>query len=169
MLENKCFKIGRGRPVIKCKIKNLLKNIISIVNINERSKFNQVFINKKQVQFLYINNQNAFFADQKTFEMFEMDIALISDELRFMTAGCVVELRLYDQKPIILVLPTKLKLTVVETDENVNTSNNINRSMKNAKLNSGYELKVPTFIKINEQIYVSTDSGKYHSRAHTIS
>lgn len=61
-------------------------------------------------------------------------------------------------------LPTNIELKVVEAPEAVK-GNSANNPSKKIKLETGFEIEAPMFIKEGEMIVVSSETGKYVGRA----
>ena len=70
----------------------------------------------------------------------------------------------YDGEILGITLPEKVEYEVIETEPAVR-GNTTNNAQKDAKIETGYIVKVPLFINQGEKIIVSTKDGKYSSRA----
>ena len=75
-----------------------------------------------------------------------------------------VQIAFYQGDIIGITLPEKVEYVVTETTEAVK-GNTTNNAMKDATLENGLVVKVPLFITEGESIIVSTEDGKYSSRA----
>ena len=78
--------------------------------------------------------------------------------------GQTVEDALTQASVMLGVTSDHIEYEVIETEPAVkgNTTNNAN---KDAKIETGYTVKVPLFINQGEKILVSTKDGKYSGRA----
>ena len=63
-----------------------------------------------------------------------------------------------------IILPDKISLKVTSTEQAVK-GNTSSGAMKDAIVETGLNVKVPIFISEGEEIIVSTEDGKYVSRA----
>ena len=63
-----------------------------------------------------------------------------------------------------VILPDKIEMTVTETEPAVK-GNTTNNATKDAKVETGLNVRVPLFIEQGEKIIISTADGKYVSRA----
>ena len=70
----------------------------------------------------------------------------------------------YEGEILGITLPEKVEYEVIETEPAVR-GNTTNNAQKDAKIETGYIVKVPLFISTGEKIIVSTKDGKYSSRA----
>ena len=63
-----------------------------------------------------------------------------------------------------ITLPDKIAFEVIETEPAVK-GNTTNNAQKDAKIETGYVVKVPLFIQQGEKILITTEDGKYAGRA----
>ena len=86
------------------------------------------------------------------------------EEKKFLLENMEVQIAFYQGEIIGITLPEKVEYTVTETTEAVK-GNTTNNAQKDATLENGLVVKVPLFITEGERIIVSTEDGKYSSRA----
>ena len=96
--------------------------------------------------------------------LIEVPTKVLGDNVKFIKEGLTLTLDIYEGEIIGVTLPEKVEYEVIETEPAVkgNTTNNAN---KDAKIETGYTVKVPLFINQGEKILVSTKDGKYSGRA----
>ena len=75
-----------------------------------------------------------------------------------------VKLEFYEGKPIGVVLPDTVDLTVVETEPTVQKAT-ASAVMKPAKLETGLTIQVPPFISAGDKVRVDTSEARYVQRA----
>ena len=75
-----------------------------------------------------------------------------------------LDITFYEGEVLGLSLPDKIEMEVVRTEPGVK-GNTTQSAMKDATLETGYEIKVPLFINEGERVIISTKDGKYVSRA----
>ena len=102
--------------------------------------------------------------NNETYEQIEVSTKVLGDNVKFIKEGLNLTLDIYEGEIIGVTLPEKVEYEVIETEPAVkgNTTNNAN---KDAKIETGYTVKVPLFINQGEKILVSTKDGKYSGRA----
>lgn len=102
--------------------------------------------------------------NNETYEQIEVPTKVLGDNVKFIKEGLTLTLDIYEGEIIGVTLPEKVEYEVIETEPAVkgNTTNNAN---KDAKIETGYTVKVPLFINQGEKILVSTKDGKYSGRA----
>jgi elongation factor P len=98
--------------------------------------------------------------DDETFEQIEIPIKKVKWEINFLKNESEVLVKKYKNEILNIELPLNVKLKVIEAP-NAIRGNTQNNPQKKVKVETGYELKVPMFIKENESIIISSETGKY--------
>lgn len=84
---------------------------------------------------------------------------------KFLVPGNEVSLRVYKNLEILGIdLSPSVVLAVVDVPPGVK-GNSVSNTTKTAILETGLQLQVPMFINSGDKIVVSTDKGKYKTRA----
>lgn len=157
-------KPGKGPAFVRIKLKNLRTGSTTEDTFNTNIKVQRAHIDKVNVQYLYSAGDSYTFMNNETYEQFEVDTKTLGDNVNFIKEGLDITIDFYEGEIIGITLPEKVEYEVIETEPAVkgNTTNNAN---KDAKIETGYVVKVPLFITQGERIIVSTSDGKYSSRA----
>lgn len=157
------IKMGRGSATIHVKVKNIKTgNSLEKSYING-AKVKSVSVLKRDLQFLYKDDANAYFMDPKTFEQISISVDLADGHI-FLKEGETFNLSFLEDKPLSLNLPSKMEFKVEETGPSIkgNSSTNV---FKDAILENGFKTKVPLFINIGNKIRVDTRTGAYTEKA----
>jgi elongation factor P len=75
-----------------------------------------------------------------------------------------VEVTTFEGEVLGVALPVNVPFKVIEAEQAVK-GDTATGAMKNAKIETGFELKVPLFIEAGQTIVVNTVDGKYSGRA----
>jgi len=155
--------MGRGGSTVNTKLKNALDGRVVAKNFKGAEKVEPADIEVKSSQYLYSSDGKAFFMDEESFEQYELDVASIVDELRFLLEGQKVGVQLFEGQPVNLEMPNNLFLKVVEAPDVVkgDTSGAVT---KEVMVETGYRLKAPGFIKPGDEISIDTSTGEYRER-----
>jgi len=180
-------KRGRGGAFVRCRLKNIetLENIRKVFQPEERIK--NIFVEEKKVQFLYRKGDNFHFMDLENFEEKVIPRELLKDKLYFLKENMEVTLRLGEGKIIGIDLPAFVELEVktlrlgegkiigidlpafVELEVKRSSpgvkGNTVGSATKIITLESGYDLRVPLFIKEGDMVRIDTRSREYISKA----
>ena len=120
-------------------------------------------IEKKMVTYSYEADNTYYFMDMQTYETYELGADQIGFNKYFMVDGLEVNLMIYEGMVLNVSLPATVELTVAETTPAIKGAPST--QSKDATTDTGLTLRVPQFIEQGEKILVSTDDGKYSSRA----
>ena len=156
-------KPGKGAAILKTKMKNLKTGSTQERNFNASTKFDPAEIIRKPLQYSYNTGDMYVFMDMESFEQYEITEEKIGKRKNFLIEGTDVTIIFFEGKILDIVLPDKVEMEIVETAPAV--SNASATAEKDAVTNTGLRLRVPMFIKQGEHILVSTEDGKYSSRA----
>lgn len=162
VLENSFNKTAMREGIVKCKVKNLRTQAIT-VEVLTGEKLEQAPVTKVKAMYSYSDGPNFVFIDNETFESIEFPIKKMDWEKNFITDGTEVNIMKYNDEIISVDLPEQVILEI-EYAEDAVQGNSVTTALKRAKLVTGYELDVPQFIKTGERIVVNTESGTYISR-----
>lgn len=164
IVEFQHVKPGKGPAFVRIKLKNLRTGSIVENTYNTNLKITKAHIDKVKVQYLYSMGDTYVFMNNATYEQIEIPASVLKDNLNFIKEGMEIDIDFYEGEIIGIALPEKIEFEVIDTEPAVkgNTATNAN---KDAKIETGYIVKVPLFINVGEKIIISTKDGKYSSRA----
>ena len=157
-------KTAMRQMIVKVKVKNLRSGVINEISFTGGDKVEQAMIEKKKMQYLYDDGDNLVFMDNDTYEQVEIPKTRLEWELNFLTANLDVDISMYENEILGVILPDKVELELTECEPAVKGDTATN-ALKNAVTETGLAIKVPMFIEQGERIIVSTADGKYSSRA----
>ena len=152
----------------KIKAKNLRNGAIIELMLFSGDKVDGAFLDKKNMQLSYVDQDDegfAHFMDMETYEFVELPINRVKWELQFLAANSEVVITYYGTEILGIQLPPKVCLEIVDTDDNAIAGDTVNKASKDAVLETGLKIKVPMFIKNGTKIVVRTEDGIYDSRA----
>ena len=157
-------KSARGQMIIKVKSKNLRSGSIGTTTYVAGDKVEPVFLDKKEMIFLYEDGEFIIFMDNETYEQKSVNIDLLVWEKNFLVPNSSVKLTFFKDEIVGVELPVKMELVVEECPPAVK-GDTINKAMKDALLETGLTVKVPLFIEKGEKIIVKTEDGTYDTRS----
>ncbi len=157
-------KTARGQMNIKVKVRNLRSNNITELAYTGGDKVEPAMIEKRTMQYLYDSGEALVFMDVSTYEQLEIRKENLKWEINFLKENENCTITMFKTEIIGVILPDKVALRVVETEPAVR-GDTATSAMKNATVETGFQVKVPLFINTDEIIMVNTDDGKYSGRA----
>jgi elongation factor P len=99
-----------------------------------------------------------------TYDQIEVPASNLKDQINFLKEGMDIKIMTYEGEILGVELPDKVEYEVIETSDAVK-GNTTNNATKDAKIETGYVVKVPLFISQGEKILITTADGKYAGRA----
>jgi len=156
-------KSGRNAAVVKMRLQNLLTGTATESIYNADEKFEDIILDKKEVNYSYNDGELYVFMDSE-FNQYNVEKDVVGDGHYFLSDNLPCEITIYNEKSISVELPTKVVQEVEYTEPAVrgDTSGKI---MKPAKMTSGFETTVPAFINNGEKIEIDTRTGEYVGRS----
>lgn len=164
VLSHDIHKYGRGGSNNKTKLKNLINGAIVPVTFSGNEKAEEADVMKKNVQYLYEADNNAFFMDPESFEQYQLLIETIPGERDFLKEGEKYQGLFFNGEIISVELPKKMTLKVIEAADAVRGDSS-NNPQKEVTLETGAKVRVPLFIKQGESIQVNTETWEYSGKA----
>ncbi len=164
VLEFSHVKPGKGAAFVKMKIRNLKSGATTEKSFNSGTKLEKAHLDKKPMQFLYATGDSYNFMNMETYEQIELTKSQLGEDSNYLKEGLNVELSFYEGELLGLLLPDKVVLKVTSTEPAVK-GNTTNNATKDATLETGLVVRVPLFVDTNDEIIISTSTGKYDSRA----
>lgn len=156
---------GNLRAVIHMKVKDLRTGVVSPMRLGSSDAFDVAYLDRKKAEYLYKESDGSYvFMDQQSFEQFPLSEELVGDKMGFVKENTVVDVTFHEALAIGVELPSSVTLQVVESEAAVkgNTATNVK---KEAVLETGLKIKVPSHIQAGEMVRVSTADGEFQGRA----
>lgn len=162
VLKAEYNKSGRNSAVVKMKLKNLLSGSGTESVYKADDKFDVVVLDRKEVSYSYFADPMYVFMDAE-YNQYEVDADNMGDALNYLQDGLPCEVVFYDGKAISVELPTSVVREIIYTEPAVkgDTSGKV---LKNAKIDTGFEVAVPLFCEIGDKIEIDTRTGEYRNR-----
>ncbi|MEX1059143.1 MAG: elongation factor P [Candidatus Saccharimonadales bacterium] len=154
---------GRGSSSISVKIRNLIDGKVLDKTFKGSENLDRADVTSRPVQYLYSGGGHYHFMDTENYEQFSLSEAQMEDKKNYLTEGANTTGQFFDGRLISIELPKNLPLKVTYTEGAVrgDTSTAVT---KNATLETGVSIKVPSFIKQGDTISVDTTTGAYRER-----
>ncbi len=155
--------MGRGGSIVNVKVKNLITGASLPKTFKGQDKIEPAEVTNQTVQYLYNDGEKFYFMNPATFDQYELSAEMVGDSKDFLKEGNEVDIQFYNNTAINLVLPKNVWLAVEYTETAVkgDTSTSV---QKDARLETGVEIKVPAFIKTGDVVSVDTETYAYRER-----
>jgi len=156
-------KMSRGSAQVKIKAKNIITGQVLDKSWQSTATVEDALVENKNAQYIYKDNGYVFM-DPKSFDQFTISEDVIGDSAKFLKEGEKVVVKYFEGIPISIDLPITVIFEVKYTEPGYK-GNTVSNVYKDAQIDNGTIVKVPTFIKIGDKIKVDTRSGEYASKA----
>ncbi len=156
---------GKGAAFVRTRMKSLGNGKVVEVTYKTSESVDIVQVDFRTMQFLYKNGDNFAFMNMDTYEQIEMNGDLVGEEAKYLKEGLDVVVGLYEERPVSIELPKKVKYKVVEAPPAVRGDSAGGNVTKDITLDNGLHIQAPIFIKEGEEILVNTETGDYSARA----
>jgi elongation factor P len=163
VLRYEHVKSARGGASVKVKARNLLTDQVIEKGYTASNKVEEADITRGNAQYLY--KENGFvFMNPTTYEQFTIPEDVVGDGAKFIREGETVQLMYYEGRAVSVQLPVSMVFEVTYTEPGYK-GNTVSNVYKDAELDNGAKVKVPTFVKIGDKIKIDTRTGEYVSKA----
>ena len=164
VVEFQHVKPGKGAAFVRTKLKNVITGAVIEKTFNPTDKFENAYIERKEMQYSYTDGDLYYFMDTETYDMEPIDGSVLGDNFKFVKEEMECTVLSYKGKVFSVEPPFFVELEVTDTDPGF-AGNTATNALKPATVETGAEIKVPLFIEIGEVIQIDTRTGEYLSRA----
>ena len=164
IVEFQHVKPGKGAAFVRAKIKNVMSGAVTERTFNPSDKYQEAFIERREMQYLYNDGDLYYFMDNETFEQIPINSSVLGDNIKFVKENMVCKVLSYKGSDFGVEPPLFVELLVTQTDAGLKGDTATNAT-KPATLETGAEIKVPLFIEEGEKIRIDTRTGEYLERA----
>ena len=156
-------KPGKGNTVVRSKLKNVLSGKIVDKTFNSDTKVDTATIDRRDMQYLYLDGEDYVFMDNTTFDQIHVPQDTVGEARDYLLENQTATVALHEGTPLFIELPPSVELTITYTEPGLQGDRSTGGS-KPATLETGKTIQVPLFITTGEKIKVDTRDGSYISR-----
>jgi elongation factor P len=155
--------LGRGRAIVRTKLKNLSSDSVTSETFRPEEKFSVARIERKEAQFLYRDGDAFVMMEAATYEQYPVPDEIVGDAKNWLNEGNAVYLHVFDDRIIGVELPISVELEVTYTEPGFK-GDTATGGTKPATVRTGATVDVPLFVNTGERIVVDTRTGRYIER-----
>ena len=163
VVEFQHVKPGKGAAFVRTKMKNVVTGGVAETSFNPTAKFEEVAIERKNMEYSYNDGDLYYFMDQETYDMVPLNRDMLGDAFRFVKENTMCMILSIKGNVFGVEPPNFVDLEVTETEPGL-AGNTATNTLKPATLETGAEIKVPLFINIGDKIQIDTRTGEYLGR-----
>lgn len=163
IVEFQHVKPGKGGAFVRTKLRRMRDNSIIERTFRSGEKFQEAYIEKRTLQYLYRTADAFHLMDTKTYEEVQVPASLIGQGAGYLKENMELEGQFHDGQLIGIQPPMFVDVHVESTEPGVRGDTS-KGGMKPAKLETGATIQVPLFVGTGDLIRVDTRTGSYVSR-----
>ena len=164
IIEFQHVKPGKGAAFVRTKVRNVITGGVIERTYSPTDKFEQAFIDRRDMQYSYNDGDMYYFMDSETYEMTPVAAKDLPDTFRFVKENMDVKILSYKGSVFGIEAPNFVELEVTHTEPGLK-GNTATNTLKPATLETGAEVRVPLFINEGDVIQIDTRTGEYMGRA----
>lgn len=155
---------GKGSAFMRTKLKNIKTGNVVEFTFKSVESVEEADVSTIEMQYLYQDGEDYIFMNPRTYDQITVSGKVMSDYTAYLLPEQTMYIVFFRDEPIGVRFPNKVTLKVVYSEDTV-AGGRINAPKKKVKLETGYEIDAPLFIKEGDTIIVDTSTGLYVSRA----
>lgn len=172
MMDGEMYKVtdwqhnkqGRGSAQVRLQLKNLRTGSNIERTFQAGAKFDDVRLDRRELQFMYADGDEYNFMDPQTYEQISLNKDLLGDAVNYMVESENVEVLMNGEDFVDIDLPAAVILSVEKSEPGVR-GDTATGATKPATLVTGLTINVPLFVNEGDRVKVDTRTGKYLERA----
>ncbi|MBR5786968.1 MAG: elongation factor P [Clostridia bacterium] len=164
VIEFQHVKPGKGAAFVRTKYKNVITGATVERSFNPSDKMPKAHIERKEMQYSYVDDGLYYFMDLESYELLPIDGATVGDSLKFVKENDICKILSFKGKVFGIEPPIFVELEVTDTEPGFkgDTATGAN---KPAVVETGATVKVPLFVNKGDRIRIDTRTEEYMERA----
>ena len=163
IIEFQHVKPGKGAAFVRTKLKNIISGGVVETSFRPTEKFPQARIDRKDMQYLYADDDFYNFMDGETYEQIALPKEEVGDALKFVKENETCKVCSHKGKVFAVEPPLFVELQITETEPGFK-GDTATGATKPATVETGATVYVPLFVETDDVIKIDTRTGEYLSR-----
>lgn len=156
-------KPGKGNTVVRSKLKHVMTGKIIDRTFNSDTKVDTATVDRREMQYLYLDGEDYVFMDTSSFEQFHVSVETLGEAKDYLLENQTAIVATHEGTPLFVELPAAVELVVSYAEPGLQGDRSTGGT-KPATLETGKVIQVPLFITTGERIKVDTRDGSYQGR-----
>ncbi|MDR3077226.1 MAG: elongation factor P [Planctomycetota bacterium] len=154
---------GNWRAMVQTEMRSLRSGNKTQKRFRSNDQVDEVFVETKQFEYLYPEADAYVFMDSENYEQIPVAKEVVGNDINFLPENSMVRGTLIEGKIVSIELPSSVVLEIVEAEPGVKGDSRTN-IFKNAKVSTGFNVKVPLFMTVGDRIKIDTRTGEFVER-----
>ena len=163
IVEFQHVKPGKGGAFVRYKIRDLRSGRVIDQTCNAGTKFENVLLLTKEMQYLYNDGESFYFMDNETYDQVAVPADFIGEKSVWFKENDNAQLLYADTELLGVEPPMFIEAEITENDPGFK-GDTVQGGTKPATIETGATLQVPMYLNQGERIKVDTRDGKFVSR-----
>ena len=163
IVEFQHVKPGKGGAFVRYKIRDLKTGRVIDQTCNAGTKFENVQLITREMQYLYNDGTAYYFMDNETFEQIPVSDEFIGDNEKWLKENDTCQLLYADTELLGVNPPMFIEVEITETDPGFK-GDTVQGGSKPAVIETGGTVQVPMYLNQVEIIKVDSRDGKFVCR-----
>ena len=163
VIEFQHVKPGKGAAFVRVKMKNVVTGAVTETSFNPTAKFEESFVERREMQYLYNEGDLYYFMDNETYEQIPISKDTLGDDFRFVKENENVKVLSYKGSVFAVEPPLFVELAITETEPGFK-GDTAQGATKPAIVETGATVMVPLFVETGDVLKIDTRTGEYLSR-----
>ena len=163
IVEFQHVKPGKGGAFVRTKLRDIKTGRVVDYTFNAGTKFDQVRLETKKMQYLYNDGADFYFMDNDTFEQIAIPSDVVGDNAQWLKENDEASLLYADDELISIEPQMFVELEITQTDPGFK-GDTVQGGTKPATLETGAVIQVPMDMNQGEIVQVDTRDGRFIKR-----
>ena len=163
IVEFQHVKPGKGAAFVRTKLRNIISGGLIEKSFRPTEKFPQARIDRKDMQYLYSDEDFYYFMDVETYDQINLTKDSVGDALKFVKENEMCKICSHNGNVFAVEPPLFVELDITETEPGFK-GDTATGATKPAIVETGAKVYVPLFVEIGDKIKIDTRTGEYLSR-----
>lgn len=155
---------GKGGAFIQVEMRNVATGVKSEARWRTQDSVERLEVREIECTFLFKDGDAFTFMDKQSFDQFNVPADILGERAAFLQDNMECSVDFIEGRPVSIVLPKSVILTVTEADPVVKGQTAAS-SYKPGLLENGLKVMIPPFIEAGTKIVVNTEDVSYVERA----
>ena len=116
VVEFQHVKPGKGAAFVRTKMKNVITGAVTETSFNPTAKFEQAFVDRKEMEYSYNDGDLYYFMDMESYEMTPINKDVLGDNFKFVKENMPCKIMSYKGSVFGVEPPNFVELEVTQTD-----------------------------------------------------
>jgi elongation factor P len=154
---------GNLRGFVQVRLVNVESGTNTDQRFSSEDKVERANLEQHRLQFSYKGGGSYHFMNTESYEMIELSGEVLGENAGYLTEGMILLADYFEGRVVGIEPPMFVELTVTDTTPNIKGAA-VQNTAKPAILETGLEIKVPSYIESGNRVKIDTRTGEFVER-----